>query len=175
LEPNKATAKEIVVRAYADAECASSGGLYQIRRPLQNASPGRLPYLSSQHVTAEEAWYFAATRVLTEDTARIDAGDNKEAVLRAFPNAYCAPVRCGYFQIQRPRTLADKRSVLKYMPLSGRFSSEDFAWQDAAQGLFGSAPRTNLDASRFKNTDANSATPTFRGACAGEQNSGSRF
>lgn len=185
LKPNRATtAKEIVVRAYHEAHCARSGGLFQIRCLLQNASPGGFSYLSSQHLTEEEAWYFAATRVLAGEAARFDSERNKEAVLRIRPDAYCAAVRCGYFQIQRPRTRADKRSVLKYVPLSGRFSSQDFAWQDAAQSSFDSALLTNPDMPRHQTVGAKSVNLSFIlplqscnavASCGGEQNSGSRI
>jgi hypothetical protein len=149
-ERNNATAREIVGKIHPDAYCAMSGGLFQIRRPLDSASPARVASLSSQHITAEEAWYFAATRVLSDEAAKLGAESNKEIVLATFPSAYCAVVRCGYFQIQRPRTRSDKKSVLKYMPLSGRFSAEYFAWQDAAQSLVDSAPLTSRTGIRIQ-------------------------
>jgi hypothetical protein len=160
-EQNNATAREIVGKAYPDAYCAISGGLFQIRRPLDNASPARLACLSSQHVTAEEAWYFAATRVLSDEAARLGSESNKEVVLATFPSAYCAVVRCGYFQIQRPRTRSDRGSVLKYMPLSGRFSAEYFAWQDAAQSLVDSAPRTSQNRDQDTNANSDSTKSSF--------------
>jgi hypothetical protein len=148
LNQNETTPKEIVLKVYPDAHCAGGQGRFQIRYPSRGTSLPKFLYLSSLHVTEEEAWYFAGVRINCEEVARTDAESNKSVVLRTYPDAYCAAIRGGYFQIQRRRTGSEKIAVLKYMPLSGRFSSEYFAWQDAAKTLLGvgitAAPRQNI-------------------------------
>jgi hypothetical protein len=123
--------KELVVGAYADARCVTNQGAYQIRRPSRTART----VLSAQHTTEEEAWSFAAARVRIEEDVKNNLEENKALVLSTFPQAYCATLR-GYYQIRRPRIGSDKLAQnLNFVPLSGRYSAQEFAWQEAAKRI----------------------------------------
>jgi hypothetical protein len=123
--------KELVVGAYADARCVANHGAYQIRR-AGRAAPNVI-LLSAQHSTEEEAWSFAATRVRFHEASKGDVEANQLLVVRTFPQAYCATLR-GYHQIRRPRNGSDKLAQnLDFVPLSGRYSVAEFAWQEAAK------------------------------------------
>jgi hypothetical protein len=125
--------KELVVGAYEDARCIANQGAYQIRRPSRTAPDRTL--LSAQHTTEEEAWSFAAARVRIEEDVKNNLEENKALVLSTFPQAYCATLR-GYHQIRRPRIGSDKFAQnWDFVPLSGRYSAQEFAWQEAAKRL----------------------------------------
>lgn len=91
--------------------------------------------LSAQHTTEEEAWSFAAVRVRIEEDVKNNLEENKALVLSTCPQAYCATLR-GYHQIRRPRTGSDKFAQnLDFVPLSGRYSAQEFAWQETAKRI----------------------------------------
>jgi len=99
--------------------------------------------LSSPHVTEELAWQFAAVRVRLEERAQALMEINQASVLKIYSRAYCAHLSGGHCQIRRPRLPDDKPSNLAYMPLSGRFSNEIFAWQHAAERVATLVPEIN--------------------------------
>jgi hypothetical protein len=131
------TEKERVIFAYPDAFCVNDRGLYQILRPCiqTSGSPFANEYLSAQHLTEDLAWHFAAVRVRLKDRAMARIETNRALVLESYPKAWCAHLRGDYYQIQRPRLGDDKPSNLDYVTLSGRFSDEVLAWQDAGRRL----------------------------------------
>ena len=130
------TDKERVICTYPQAFCDSDRGLYQILGPRSETSlsPFANESLSAQHLTEDLAWHFAAARVRLKDRAMARIEINRALVLESHPKAFCARLRGGYYQIQRPR-LNDKPSNLDYVTLSGRFSNEVLAWQDAGRRL----------------------------------------
>jgi hypothetical protein len=86
--------------------------------------------LSAQHTTEEEAWSFPAARVRIEEDVKNNLEENEALVLSTFPQANCATLR-GYHQIRRPRIAKN----LDFVPLSGRYSAQQFAWQEAAKRI----------------------------------------
>jgi hypothetical protein len=125
--------KNAVLNLHPGAFCASERGLYQIRIHL--GTPLAYKDLSSPHLTEEMAWHFAALRVRMAERARTRCEGYKELVLRAFPKAYCVVLSGKFYQIRRPRTSLDAQALLDHVTLSGRYSSETFAWQEAAKRM----------------------------------------
>jgi hypothetical protein len=128
------TDKELVLAVHSDALCADDLGLYQIRLPRPGTA---LAYevLSLRHSSEEEAWHFAAVRARIDQRVQAQMEGNRELVIQAFPKAFCAKTSGNYRQIRRPRLGLDKPATQAYVALSGRFSNEEFAWQDAANKL----------------------------------------
>jgi len=55
---------------------------------------------------------------------------DKEKVLARYPGAYVRAWSCGYMVV-RPRTTADRKSLLSYVPLSFTHKQESNAWKEA--------------------------------------------
>jgi hypothetical protein len=129
------TDKKRVLTACPNAFCAHDSGLYQVMIPRSEPSLSLLPYqsLSSPQNTEVLAWHFAAARVRLEERAKARMEANRRVVAKRHSRAYCAHLRGDFYQIRRPRLRDDKPATLDYVTLSGRFSSEMFAWQDAAR------------------------------------------
>jgi hypothetical protein len=125
--------KEAVLIFCPNAFCCRELGWFQIRATDNSAQ--HWEFLSSQHPTEPMAWHFAALRMRVAQHAKEQCESYKHSVSQAFPRAYCAVLSGKFFQIRRPRTGVDTRGLLDHVPLSGRFSSEVFAWQDAANRL----------------------------------------
>jgi hypothetical protein len=128
------TDKELVLTVYSDASCALNAGLYQICVPRVGTL---LAYnaISSNYETEDDAWHFAALRVRIDQRARGQLQQNRGLVLQKYPKAVCTPLKGSYYQIRRPRMGSDKPATLRYVTLSGRYSNEGFAWEDAASTL----------------------------------------
>ena len=145
--------KEVVLGLYPNAFCFCELGWYQIRVTVSQ-SPQHFESLSSQHPTERMAWHFAALRMRVAERAQKRCEGYKQSVSRAFPRAYCAVVSGKFFQIRRPRTGLDTRGLLDYIPVSGRFSSEAFAWQDAAGRVVESSEDGYMKLSASRNIGA---------------------
>jgi hypothetical protein len=128
------TDKDRVLSAHPDASCSHDWGLYQILRPRSETSPSPLSHesLSSQQLTEDLAWHFAAARVRIEDRAKAKLevpnttnGEIFQSVLRQTPGRL----------LSNPKAASRRRQTLypRLCVLSGRFSNERLAWQDAAK------------------------------------------
>lgn len=126
-----------MLAVYSGAYCAVDSGLYQIRIPSASSISTFLTYrvLSSLHSTEAEAWHYAALRLRIDQRAKANLDENKAVVVEAYPRAYSATIHGHYYQIRRPRVGSDKPSPIEYVPLSGRYSTEPFAWQEAASSM----------------------------------------
>ena len=127
--------KDWVLACYPSALCVQNAGLYSVVKPNGKGDGTLAQSLSSPHITEELAWHFAAIRVRLEERAKSRMENNRAAVLKIYPKAYCADVSGDYYQIRRPRLVDDKPATLTYMTLSGRFSNAVLAWQNAAERL----------------------------------------
>jgi len=134
--------KDRVLARYPSAFCVQNAGLYYVVNPNGKESLLVHQSLSSPHITEELAWHFAAIRVRLEARAKARMEMNRAAVQKIYSKAYCDWSR-GYYQIRRPRLPDDKPSNLAYMPLSGRFSNDIFAWQHAAKRVATLVSRMN--------------------------------
>jgi hypothetical protein len=135
--------KDRVLARYPSAFCVQNTGLYSVVKPSGKESLLAHQSLSSPHITEELAWRFAAVRVRLEERTHAGMERNRALVLKNYSSAYCADLSGGYYQIRRPRLPDDKPSNLTYMPLSGRFSKEIFAWQHAAERTATLVPKMN--------------------------------
>lgn len=60
---------------------------------------------------------------------------NEKDVLERFPTAFVHRVGVLKYEIRRPRTPSDPSALVKYVVLSGVFSTVEAAWEDAKTKL----------------------------------------
>jgi hypothetical protein len=80
------TDKKRAIKVYPDAAWVCERGLYQILRTPSENSPSPLAHesLSSQHLTDDLAWHFAAARIRIAEGAKARMEKHRVLVLRSY-------------------------------------------------------------------------------------------
>jgi hypothetical protein len=130
------TSSEHVLTAHPTAVCAELEEMFQILMPPTDTGSISMS-LSCVCSTAEEAWEDAEGRLNRAERYRSAQRGNIAIVKTVFPAAYLHEHR--FFQIRRPRLRFDKSALVSFVSLSGRFSSPELAWKDAAERIRGAA------------------------------------